>query len=385
MPGHPALSIRFVIALTLFNMTSVRTGRVLLTLYAIRLGADPLYIGTLAAGFSLVPILLSWAAGRWSDRFGARWLLVIGVGGASSGMLLPYFTPSLATVFLAGVLSGLSMSFCNVCLQSLVGLLSTPEDRPRNFSNYTLAVALSAFIGPLIAGFTIDHAGYGRTCLAVVALAGVPLAMLLARGALLPRGSGERHPAGNPLHALRAPGVGRVLAASSVGQTGTDLFQFYMPVYAHAAGLTPSATGIVLAAHAIAAFVVRFLLPRLIGTLGEEQVLRRAFVMGGAAFALVPLCHHAALLAVIAFVSGLSLGCTGPLTMMLMFSSSPKGRAGEALGLRLTVDNLTRLAGPLLFGTVAAATGLAAVFWLNGAMLACGTFFARRAKADPDR
>ena len=105
------MSVRFIIALALFNMTSVRTGRVLLTLYAIKLGAEPLFIGMLAAGFSVIPVLFSWAAGRWSDRFGARWLLLIGVGGASSGMLLPYFAPGLPTILVAGVLSGLSMSF----------------------------------------------------------------------------------------------------------------------------------------------------------------------------------------------------------------------------------------------------------------------------------
>ena len=47
-----ALSVRFVIALALFNMTSVRAGRVLLTLYAIKLGGGPLAVGMLAATLS---------------------------------------------------------------------------------------------------------------------------------------------------------------------------------------------------------------------------------------------------------------------------------------------------------------------------------------------
>src|SRR5262245_5670921 len=126
------MSIRFIIGLALFNMTSVRTGRVLLTLYAIKLGAEPIFIGALAAGFSVIPVLFSWMAGRWSDRFGARWLLVLGIAGSSSGMLLPYFAPGLTAIFIASVLSGLSMSFCNVCFQNLVGLLSAPEDRAKN-------------------------------------------------------------------------------------------------------------------------------------------------------------------------------------------------------------------------------------------------------------
>lgn len=374
------MSIRFIIALALFNMTSVRIGRVLLTLYAIRLGAEPVFIGMLAAGFSVIPVCFSWAAGRWSDRFGARWLLLIGVGGASAGMLVPYFAPGLPAILIAGVLSGLSMSFCNVCLQNLVGILSTPENRTQNFGNYTLANSLSAFTGPLIAGFSIDHAGLANTCLVVLALATVPLTMLIVRGKALPRGRRQSRATGDLWHAVSAPGVWRVLAISSVGQTGTDLFQFYMPVYAHEVGMSASAIGIVLAAYAAAAFVVRYLLPRLISRLGEETVLRCAFAMSGLSVLLVPFCKSVAVLALISLLIGLSLGLMGPVTMMLMFSQSTEGRSGEALGLRLTADNLTRLTGPVLFGMVASAAGLAAVFWLNAAMLASGSLLARRPK-----
>src|SRR5262249_15018389 len=258
------MSVKFVIALALLNMTSVRAGRVLLTLYALKLDAQPLFIGMLAAGFSVIPILFSWLAGRWSDRYGSRWLLLLGVAGSSSGILLPYFMPGLPTIFVAGVLSGLSMTFCNVSLQNLVGILSTPERRAKDFSNYTLAGALSNLAGPLIAGFSIEHLDYHGACLVVVALAVVPISMLVMYGGALPKGSRDTKAAGNLWHALRAPGVWRVLAASSVTQTATDLFQFYIPVYAHDARLSPSAIGIVLAAYSAAQFVVRFWLPQLI-------------------------------------------------------------------------------------------------------------------------
>ena len=377
------MSVKFVIALALLNMTSVRAGRVLLTLYALKLDAQPLFIGMLAAGFSVIPILFSWLAGRWSDRYGSRWLLLLGVAGSSSGVLLPYFMPSLTTIFIAGVLSGLSMTFCNVSLQNLVGILSTPERRARDFSNYTLAGALSNLLGPLIAGFSIEHLSYHSACLVVVALASAPIAMLLVYGSALPKGTGDSKPAGNLWHALKAPGVWRVLAASSVTQTATDLFQFYMPVYAHEAGLSPSATGIVLAAYSAAQFVVRFRLPQLIARASEEKVLAYAFVFSGCAFMLVPFFKGAVILAAISFLIGLGMGCTAPITMMLMFAGSAKGRSGEALGLRLTADNLTRLVSPVLFGMMATAAGLAAVFWLNALMLGSGSLLARRSAAAP--
>jgi predicted MFS family arabinose efflux permease len=371
------MPVHYVVALGLFNMSSVRAGRVLLTLYALKLGAEPVAIGLLAASFSIIPLLFSWVSGRWSDRFGSRWLLMIGVVGSSSGMLLPYFLPSLSTLFIAGVLSGLSMTFCNVSLQNLVGMLSAPEHRAKNFSNYTLAGSIAAFIGPLIAGFSVDHAGYGYACLIVAAIAIVPVSMLVARGADLPTGSGEAKPAGNLWHALTMPGVWPVLAASSLGQIAGDFFQFYMPVYAHDAGLSASAIGIVLAGYSAATFVARVFLPGLIRRWSEQAVLVYAFLLSALALMLVPFFEHAVPLTLASFFVGLGMGCTAPITMMLMYTRSAEGRSGEAMGLRLTVDNLTRLIGPLLFGMMAGGVGLASVFWLNALMLGSGGLVAR--------
>lgn len=372
------MSVHYLVALALFNMASVRAGRVLLTLYALKLGAEPAAIGLLAASFSIIPLLFSWVSGRWSDRFGSRWLLMIGVVGSSSGMLLPYFMPSLTTIFIAGALSGLSMTFCNVSLQNLVGLLSAPELRAKNFSNYTVAGSVAAFIGPLIAGFSIDHTGYDYACLIVVALAVVPFSMLVLHGARLPRGSREDKPTGNLWHALTMPAVWPVLAASSMGQIATDFFQFYMPVYAHDAGLSPSAIGIVLAGYSAATFVARIFLPGLVRRWGEQSVLVYAFLLSAAALVVVPFLTHPVPLTLVSFAIGLGMGCTAPVTMMMMFARSAEGRSGEAMGLRLTVDNLARLVGPVMFGIMAGATGLAAVFWLNAVILGSGGLFARR-------
>ena len=69
---------------------------------------------------------------------------------------------------------------------------------------------------------------------------------------------------------------------------------------------------------------------------------------------------------------------------MLMFSRSVEGRSGEMLGLRLTANNLMRVAGPAVFGLVASAVGLTAVFAINALMMAGGAY-ASRASAKPKR
>jgi hypothetical protein len=61
------------------------------------------------------------------------------------------------------------------------------------------------------------------------------------------------------------------------------------------------------------------------------------------------------------------MGCGQPITLMLMFKHSPQCRSGETLGLRLTVNNLVRVLGP-----VGSAFGLFAVFRINALVMGAG-------------
>jgi hypothetical protein len=57
---------------------------------------------------------------------------------------------------------------------------------------------------------------------------------------------------------------------------------------------------------------------------------------------------------------------------MMTFSNSAEGRSGEAMGLRFTVNQLTRVVVPVVFGSIGSMFGLFPVFWINALMLATG-------------
>ena len=52
-------------------------------------------------------------------------------------------------------------------------------------------------------------------------------------------------------------------------------------------------------------------------------------------------------------------------------------RLGEALGLKVTFNNLTKVASPLLLGSMACALGLLPVFLLTAALLGAGGWFSQ--------
>jgi predicted MFS family arabinose efflux permease len=370
--------IYLVYALAILNFATNQASRVLLALYALQFGAQPFAVGAISATYSAFPMLLAWVAGVAADRLGSRRPLMFGALVCTCGMLVPFLFPGMPSLYVAAALNGLSFTFYTVSLQNLVGMLGKPDDRARQYSNYAMVVSFANFLGPLISGFSIDHLGFGPTCLIVAMLGFVPVILLASLGAMLPGGKRHSGPAESVKDILTDRNVLRVLATSSLLVSGSDLFQFYLPIYGHAIGLSASAIGVVLAMFAAASVVVRMIIPWLTAHFPVETVLSRAFFLGAASLFLVPLFKDTVALSSISFALGFGLGCGAPITLMLTYSQSPEGRSGEALCLRMTANHLARVIGPLVFGMIGSVFGLFPVFWGDGLMMASGGMLSRR-------
>ncbi len=371
-------ALPLIFAVTLIGFIGVNASRVVLQLYALDLGATPTEVGMLVALYYVCPLLLSWPAGTWGDRYGPMRPLVFSAVCGAGGLMVPYFVHSLPALYIAGTLSGMSFAFFLVIVQNLVGILSAPEKRAENFSNFSLVGATSNFIGPLVAGFSIDHFSFSVACAVAGALALMTGVIVLAWRKLLPGGSRRAAPRAPIGKTLADPAVMRILAIGALVQLGTDLFQFYIPVYGVGIGLSASAIGALLATFAAASFIVRFALAKLIKRLGEDKLLAYSFYLAAGGFALVPLFQNVVMLALVSFIFGLGTGCGQPIATMLMFSRAADGRSGEALGLRLTVNNFVRVIAPALFGFIVSGFGIAPVFYINAAMMGAGGVVSRQ-------
>lgn len=370
------MNINLVYLIVLCNMLSYRGSKVLISLYAIELGAAQIYIGTLIAMYAVFPLLLALFAGKLTDRLGVRAPMLCGSAGVAAGLLLPFLFHAIPALYASAALIGASHVFYNVAVQNLVGILSAGvEDRTRTFSNYGLVMATAGLLGPLAAGFSIDHFGhaYGYLCLAAVPLVSVLILVFSpGLGRLHAEKSVEEEPVADARSLLANAPLRRTLITGGIVLTGTDLFQFYMPIYGHAIGLSATAIGVVISLFAAAAFVVRLVMPAMVKRWGEDAVFLWSLSLGAATYLMFPLFETAVLLGAAAFVLGLGMGCGQPLSMMLIYGRAPRGRSGEALGLRLTINNFMHIAVPLVFGTVGSALGVAPVFIANSLLLAGG-------------
>jgi len=374
-------TLYLLIFITLLNHSVFGGTRVAVSLYAIRLGATPFTVGVLMALYAALPTLFAVSLGRLTDRIGARAPMLAGSVLLAAGTSIPFFWENLAALYVASVLIGSSFMMYHVPLQHIVGYIGPPEDRPLNFSIVALGFSVSGFAGPMIAGFGIDWIGHPATFAVFAAFPLVPAAVLALNRLRLPRPHAHGAPAEpgrSVADLLRQRELRRIFVASSLLAMAWDMFTFAMPIYGSRIGLSATSIGVVLGSFSVATFVIRTFIPALSRRLTAWPMLTASLAIAGATFFLFPLLERPALLMALAFVLGLGLGMSQPMVMSLLHSTAPAGRVGEAVGVRMTLVNMSQSCMPLLFGALGAALGMAPVFWATALLLSAGALYARR-------
>jgi MFS family permease len=384
MGERAGLTIYLVVLLSMLTSISQRGSKVAVSLYALELGAGALAVGVLAALFATFPLLLAVQAGKISDRVGVRYPMLFGAATMALGLAIPSAVPGLPALFLCPALLGLGHIFFHVSVHNLIGALGPEAERTRNFATFSLGSSIAAFIGPSLAGIGIDLAGYRFAFVALAAAALAPALALLAFKGLVAAKSRheEAQRAKSAFDLLAIPALRRTLILSGVALTGIELFSFYLPIYGRSIGLSSSAIGMILSCYAVAGFIVRTLLHRLARRFGEVGVLTASLLVAALAYGAVPALADGLLLALAAFSLGLALGSAQPLTISLTYSHAPKGRSGEALGLRIMANKVTQIGVPLAFGGMGAALGAGPVFLATGAFLFAAGLLSLRAPKD---
>jgi len=374
-------TLRKLILLGIANHAVLAGSRVTVSLAALDQGASPLTVGVLMALYALLPMLAAVAAGRYSDHVGVRRPMLLGTAAIAVGAALPVALPGLPALFASAAVLGTGFMVFQVATQNATGELGPLSTRAQNFSLLALGYSISGFLGPLVAGFAIDHLGFAATFALLAAVPFIPLIALRSPALALPGPrphDGPRHH-GGVRALLRHRVLRRLFAINALLSGGWDLHTVFVPIYGDHIGLTASEIGLVLSTFAAATFVIRLLMPRIARRLSEHQVLAIALFVAGAVFLLFPLAQNAPTLLVLSFCLGLGLGSGQPMVMALLHTHTPPGRMGEAAGVRMSLINSTSVAVPLVFGALGTSIGLAPVFWSVGACLTMGGVLARRA------
>jgi len=345
-----------------------------LALYARSLADySPLLLGLAMGAYGLTQALLQIPFGRWSDRYGRKPLITLGLGFYAVGSVLGMFAHSVALLALARAVQGAGAVSASVT--ALMADLTRSEVRTRAMAVVGISIGLS-FVVALIAAPALDAA------IGVPGLFGVMLAMALLGIALLHfavppepsrHGGGEgrelsalleivRRPQLRPLYfgmfALHAIMTATFLSVPQVlqddlGLPGADHWQVYLGVFvASIAGTIP----LVLRTERGGP-----------GTAGRMLVVSVA--LAGGAQAILGLDHGrwwGVLAALTVFFAAFNfLEARLP---ALLTQAAPAADRGAALGVFATAQFLGAFFGGAVGGLLLRGFGITGVFWGSAAM-----------------
>ena len=350
-------------------------------LLALNQGRSAFSVGVLLALFALSSVFLALPAGRFADRHGLRKPVGIAVIASCSGGTLALFFPVFPVLCLSALLIGGAAGMTVIAMQRHVGRAAeSPTQLKQVFSWLSIGPAASNFLGPVLAGLLIDHAGPAAGDLQGYRAAFLVLALLPLMTWFWVRGTPEQPPvtptAGKKHRAwdlLRNPMFRRMLIVNWLLSASWDVHTFVVPLLGHQRDYSASVIGAILGVFALSAVVIRMLLPLLASRLREWAVVSGAMVATALIFAVYPFLPSPWAMGGFSVLLGLTLGSVQPMIMSTLHQITPEDRHGEALGLRLMAINASSVAMPMLFGAAGAAVGVSAVFWMVGLTVALGT------------
>ena len=382
---NPSQSLVWLIGGQICLHGSMAGMRMAAPLLALRQGHSAWSVGVLLALFSLTQVFLAIPAGRFADQHGLKRPIGYGVIAAFFGALLAVLWPRFEVLCLAALLLGGATGSAVIALQRHVGRAAKDsEELKRSFSWLAIGPAVSNFIGPVLAGLLIDHAG--------VWFGGVPaddtgfrsaflvLSLLPWLTWLLVRNTVELPPIvhapdavhRSAWHLLREPRMRQLLIVNWLLSSCWDVHTFVVPVLGHERDFSASVIGTILGSFAIAAAGVRVLMPFVAAHLKEWAVISGAMICTALFFGIYPLMTSAWTMGLCSVCLGVVLGSVQPMMMSTLHQITPHALHGQALGLRLASINLSSVLMPMLFGTAGAVVGVSVVFWTVGAMVGLG-------------
>ena len=363
---------------------------IVVPLYAVAVGLSVAEIGLIMGARSVLPAVLSIHGGILMDRWGTRSVLMrLGIASFILPLLYPasgWFSILVLLQLLLGLASGVGMAAAQTwSLQSSRGDTGA-------LAQFSFVSRLGTFIGPVMVGAIWDFLGAWAAfasislwAAGILVSAGYGAPPRAARGddtpvqrasraqtisALIPRWAEHKH-----AFALAAiPAVAFVLAVSFLRNAPGAIQASFYVVYLGDIGFSGTLIGTLVG---IAEFF---------GVLGSlfaapmERLMRTHWLVilciagSVAAIALTPLIGGFLILLIVASaVRGVAQGVSQPLMYSILGRAVPVAMHGATVGLRNSVTRLASIITPAVMGVIGETAGIAASFYVIGAMLLTGT------------
>ena len=354
----------------------------LLPFYARDFGANGLVLGLLISSFSIAQLLSAPVWGRFSDRYGRRPALLIGLFASAVAFVVFAFADSLWLLFVSRLVQGAGGGTVGV-IQAYVADATEPQHRARSLGWLSAATNLGVTIGPPIGALTVV---LGRPAPGLFGAA-----LCLINMAFAARFLRESHDFASHAAAARQrkprEAVWRVVTHSA------DPASRLIWIYAIAMGAFTGMNAMLafyLADQfgvdertmwwfftyvgALGVIVRAGILGWVVDRLGEARLSRLGSALLATGLATIPLATDFVSLAVAIGLVPIGTAFTFPCVTALLSRVIGSHERGLYMGVQQTFGGIARVIGPLWAGFAWDHLGHRVPFW-TGAALVVGTIF----------
>ncbi|WP_252502558.1 MFS transporter [Sporosarcina sp. Marseille-Q4943] len=128
----------------------------ILPAYLLSIGQAGKAAGLMIAIFAGAQLVMSPIAGRWTDRYGRRIMIIVGLSGLALSMFVFYFSDSIGVLYLSRVIGGIGAALLIPAIFAYVADITTMDQRAKGNSYISASMSLGIVIGPGIGGFLAD-------------------------------------------------------------------------------------------------------------------------------------------------------------------------------------------------------------------------------------
>lgn len=349
----------------------------LLPFYATKLGGGGLVVGLLMSSFSVAQLLSAPAWGRFSDRYGRRPALMVGLGASAIAYVVFAFSNSLWLMFVARIVQGAGGGTVGV-IQAYVADATKPEDRAKSLGWLSAATNAGVALGPVI-GSLVQRWGPHTPGLVAAGLCVLNMAFAWRYLTELRKPTGT-----SPRAALegRWQTVQRVVTHPSEPKSRLIL------IYAISIGAFQGATGILalflawrfgVTADTIGYFfmyigalsvVMRALvLGRAVDRIGEPRLSRYGLVFLALGLVGVSLSRDYVTLAMAVGLLPIGTAFTFPCVTAMLSRVVSGAERGLYMGVQQTYGGITRVAFPVVLGAAFQYLGEQTPFWISATLV----------------
>lgn len=338
-----------------------------------------LTVGLLSMSFALFQFVAAPILGKLSDRHGRRPLLLFSLFGSAIGYLLFGLAHSLALLFVARVVDGISGGNVSIA-QAYIADVTEPKNRSRNFGMLGATFGLGFIIGPAIGGALSHFWGLSAPAFfaAALALANTGLGFFvlpetrpLEKRTHVPMTFASLNPIGGVLRGIRHEHLGAIflaIFAFNVAFSGLQSNFSLLTLVRFGWGPQENAALFVLIG-VVSAITQAMIVRKLVKVYRDQSIVIAGLIIQSVAYLGSAFAPTSLLIYLSCVFISFGVGITQPTLQGVVSNGVSDQEQGMMLGITQSVTALTRIVGPLWAGFAFDWIGPGAPYWSGAIMI----------------